>query len=136
MNKSEYKLNPKLRIPAFFFRNFYRLSVLLTQLVHLLSAALMSAPASLAISKVLCPETSPNRLNGPQSTAGVKKNELKKNAFPASNLLEAATVGISMSIAPVAGILFRTTFKIHRTGLQSGLTGGKSRLNRSRANKD
>ena len=80
--------------------------------VHLLSAALMSAPASLAISKVLCPETSPNRLNNPQSTGVKTRNELKKNAFPASNLLEAATVGISMSIAPVAGILFRNTFRI------------------------
>jgi len=66
--------------------------------VHLLSAALMSAPASLAIAKILCPETEiPRNLN--------KSNKLSQ-AFPASNLLEAATVGISMSIPVVAGILF------------------------------
>ena len=108
--------------------------------VHLLSAALMSAPASLAISKVLCPETSPNRLNVPQSTGVKTRNELKKNAFPASNLLEAATVGISMSIAPVAGILFRNTFRIssNRTSKRfiRGLTSGKSRSNLSRPNND
>ena len=100
----------------------------------------MSAPASLAISKVLCPETSPNRLNAPQSTGVKTRNELKKNAFPASNLLEAATVGISMSIAPVAGILFRNTFKISPklTSKWSyrGLTSGKSRSNLSRPNND
>ena len=35
----------------------------------------------------------------------MKKSKIP-NAFPASNLLEAATIGISMSIAVVAGILF------------------------------
>lgn len=63
---------------------------------HLLSASVMSAPAALAISKIVFPET--------------EKKEVKKDAKPlemekCSNALEAFSVGASESIPLIANII-------------------------------
>ena len=63
--------------------------------VHLLSAAFMSAPASMAIAKVIYPETKKQE----------KTSQLKISKLKASNILEAATIGIQDSIPAVAGLV-------------------------------
>lgn len=55
----------------------------------------MSAPASLAMSKVLCPETKKRD----------KNTQAKMAKFKASNILEAAAIGIQDSIPTVAGLI-------------------------------
>ena len=55
----------------------------------------MSAPASLAMSKVLCPETEKRD----------KNTQAKMAKFKASNILEAAAIGIQDSIPTVAGLI-------------------------------
>ncbi|XP_006902028.1 PREDICTED: solute carrier family 28 member 3-like [Elephantulus edwardii] len=63
---------------------------------HLLTASVMSAPASLAIAKLFWPET-----ETPKMTL---KNAMKMETGESRNLLEAATQGASSSISLVANI--------------------------------
>ncbi|CAI5650110.1 solute carrier family 28 member 3 isoform X1 [Oreochromis niloticus] len=62
---------------------------------HLLTATVMSAPASLAIAKMFWPETSVLRSNRP----------VKMDKGESKNLLEAASLGASRAIALVASVL-------------------------------
>uniref|UniRef100_A0A3B4FYM1 Solute carrier family 28 member 3 n=1 Tax=Pundamilia nyererei TaxID=303518 RepID=A0A3B4FYM1_9CICH len=62
---------------------------------HLLTATVMSAPASLAIAKMFWPETIVSRSNRP----------VKMDKGESKNLLEAASLGASRAIALVASVL-------------------------------
>uniref|UniRef100_A0A3Q4H052 Solute carrier family 28 member 3 n=1 Tax=Neolamprologus brichardi TaxID=32507 RepID=A0A3Q4H052_NEOBR len=62
---------------------------------HLLTATVMSAPASLAIAKMFWPETTVSRSNRP----------VKMDKGESKNLLEAASLGASRAIALVASVL-------------------------------
>ncbi|XP_020039463.1 solute carrier family 28 member 3 isoform X2 [Castor canadensis] len=63
---------------------------------HLLTASVMSAPASLAVAKLLWPETEKPKIT--------LKNAMKMESGDSRNLLEAATQGASSSIPLVANI--------------------------------
>nr|XP_003407420.1 solute carrier family 28 member 3 isoform X1 [Loxodonta africana] len=63
---------------------------------HLLTASVMSAPASLAIAKLFWPETETPKIT--------LKNAMKMESGESRNLLEAATQGASSSISLVANI--------------------------------
>uniref|UniRef100_A0A5F9DJZ7 Solute carrier family 28 member 3 n=1 Tax=Oryctolagus cuniculus TaxID=9986 RepID=A0A5F9DJZ7_RABIT len=63
---------------------------------HLLTASVMSAPASLAVAKLFWPETEKPKIT--------LKNAMKMEHGDSRNLLEAATQGASSSIALVANI--------------------------------
>ncbi|XP_067650596.1 solute carrier family 28 member 3-like [Haliotis asinina] len=64
---------------------------------HLLSASVMSAPAALAISKLMCPETERT------TSSSDDYNKMKKGEQ--RNLIEAASDGASMSITLIANIV-------------------------------
>lgn len=63
---------------------------------HLLTASVMSAPASLAVAKLFWPETETPKIT--------LKNAMKMETGDSRNLLEAATQGASSSISLVANI--------------------------------
>ncbi|XP_044120274.1 solute carrier family 28 member 3 [Neovison vison] len=63
---------------------------------HLLTASVMSAPASLAVAKLFWPETETPKIT--------LKNAMKMESGDSRNLLEAATQGASSSISLVANI--------------------------------
>ncbi|KAM4848506.1 solute carrier family 28 member 3 [Urocitellus parryii] len=63
---------------------------------HLLTASVMSAPASLAVAKLFWPETEKSKIT--------LKNAMKMEIGDSRNLLEAATQGASSSIPLVANI--------------------------------
>ncbi|XP_023619396.1 solute carrier family 28 member 3 isoform X4 [Myotis lucifugus] len=63
---------------------------------HLLTASVMSAPASLAVAKLFWPETETPKIT--------LKNAMKMETGDSRNLLEAATQGASASISLVANI--------------------------------
>ncbi|XP_056380207.1 solute carrier family 28 member 3 isoform X2 [Hyla sarda] len=63
---------------------------------HLLTASVMSAPASLAVAKLFWPETEPVKIS--------MKDGLKLEKGDARNILEAASQGASASISLVANI--------------------------------
>ncbi|KAM4876539.1 solute carrier family 28 member 3 [Thomomys bottae] len=63
---------------------------------HLLTASVMSAPASLAVAKLFWPETEKPKIT--------LKNAMKMESGDSRNLLEAATQGASSSISLVANI--------------------------------
>lgn len=63
---------------------------------HLLCASVMNAPCSLAVSKLLCPETEKSKITN--------TNALVDNKQKYRNLLEAAAAGASQSITLVANI--------------------------------
>ncbi|KAM9858619.1 solute carrier family 28 member 3-like [Aulostomus maculatus] len=64
---------------------------------HLLTASLMSAPASLAISKTFWPET--------ETPKGTSSHDLKMEQGECTNVLEAASHGASSAVALVANIV-------------------------------
>lgn len=63
---------------------------------HLLAASVMSAPAALAMSKLMCPET--------EEPAVKRVEDIKVEKTEERNLFEAIAVGASMSIGLVANI--------------------------------
>ncbi|XP_076461368.1 solute carrier family 28 member 3-like [Babylonia areolata] len=63
---------------------------------HLLCASVMNAPCSLAVSKLLCPETEKSKISKTNAMTDCKRTY--------RNLLEAAAAGASQSIALVANI--------------------------------
>ncbi|XP_046567699.1 solute carrier family 28 member 3-like [Haliotis rubra] len=64
---------------------------------HLLSASVMSAPAALAISKLMCPET--------ERTASTSEDYNKMKKGQQRNLIEAASEGATTSIGLIANII-------------------------------
>ncbi|XP_062237813.1 solute carrier family 28 member 3-like isoform X1 [Platichthys flesus] len=64
---------------------------------HLLTASLMSAPASLAIAKTFWPET--------EKTATISDQDLKLNKGKSKNVLEAASQGAVCAVSVVASIV-------------------------------
>lgn len=79
--------------------------------VHLLSASFMSAPASLAIAKIMVPEVEKKREASDSKVAKFEGKKLNNalqslNSTLATNILEAATIGIQDSVSVVAGVIF------------------------------